>query len=218
MIKGLPNKKIHINKTHGAPLVYKKVPLRVILPLKRGMLHTYQIYQSYYMYPSRGCVVIDCGFNTFREVPVRPGIRFKKGEIVLLKRTTKGFRLKRIKASYSVLYTYKAYLERIIDGNTILVSIDCGFGTWVRQPLRFRGINAPPLTTQKGKNTKRFIEKALKLRHFIIIKTYLSDKYDQFLVDVFYTPGEADQDKVAQEGRFLNQELLDNKLVTPMVW
>ena len=44
---------------------------------------------------------------------------------------------------------------------------------------------------------------------FFIIKTYSTDIFDRYLVDVFYLPGEADPQKVATEGIHLNQELLD---------
>ncbi|MFT5387382.1 MAG: hypothetical protein ACI9E5_000509, partial [Candidatus Omnitrophota bacterium] len=36
-----------------------------------------------------------------------------------------------------------------------------------------------------------------------------SDKYDRYLVDVFYQTGENNPHKVAKTGIFLNQQLLD---------
>ena len=47
---------------------------------------------------------------------------------------------------------------------------------------------------------------------FIVIKTYKDDKYKRMLVDVFYKEGEKDPAKVAAQGIYLNQELLDNRL------
>lgn len=62
-----------------------------------------------------------------------------------------------------------------------------------------------------GRRVKRFVEKILNLCPFIIVKTYKdqNDKYDRYLVDIFYSPGENDSQVVASKGKFLNQELLD---------
>lgn len=81
------------------------------------------------------------------------------------------------------------------------------------------------------------MEARLKECEFIIVKTYKdrSDKFDRYLADIFYAPqlpqnGEAastprdpkgragvtsmasDPSFVAREGKFLNQELLDERL------
>ncbi len=44
---------------------------------------------------------------------------------------------------------------------------------------------------------------------FLIIKTHGSDKYDRYLVDVFYLKGEDNEDKVLRDGIFLNNEILE---------
>ena len=42
-----------------------------------------------------------------------------------------------------------------------------------------------------------------------MIKTHGTDKYARYVTDVFYLPDEANSARVAREGNFLNQELLD---------
>ena len=49
----------------------------------------------------------------------------------------------------------------------------------------------------------------IKKIKFLIVKTYQYDKYDRYLTDVFTLPDETNEEKVAQEGKFLNQEILD---------
>jgi endonuclease YncB( thermonuclease family) len=110
------------------------------------------------------------------------------------------------------MYTYKAYLERVIDGDTLLVNIDLGFSVFIEQRLRLRGLDAPELGTSQGAASKKFIESRLKDCDFLIIKTHGSDKYDRYLVDVFYLKGEANEEKVLREGTFLNNELLEEGL------
>ena len=43
----------------------------------------------------------------------------------------------------------------------------------------------------------------------LVIKTYGSDKYDRYLVDVFLLPGATDPYEVAAKGKLLNQMLID---------
>ena len=97
-----------------------------------------------------------------------------------------------------------------------LLYVDCGLDALTRRYLRFRGINCPELSTKEGHTVKHFIESRLKPNSFVVIKTHKDDKYGRYLVDVFYLPGEEDIYKVAAEGTYLNQELLDNRLA--VVW
>ncbi len=95
----------------------------------------------------------------------------------------------------------------------LVCSIDCGFDTWHRERLRLRFINAPERNTVAGQKTKRFLQEILSEVDFVILKTYGIDIYGRYLADVFYLPGEADAEVVAAKGQFLNQALLDSKMV-----
>ena len=46
------------------------------------------------------------------------------------------------------MYTYKATLDRVIDGDTIDVNIDLGFDISVNKRVRFAGINTPESRTR----------------------------------------------------------------------
>ena len=46
------------------------------------------------------------------------------------------------------MYTYKAKLIRIVDGDTIDAEIDLGFDTIVRKRIRLFGINTPETKTK----------------------------------------------------------------------
>lgn len=45
------------------------------------------------------------------------------------------------------MYTYKAKLIRIIDGDTVDAEIDLGFGVFLKQRIRLYGINTPETRT-----------------------------------------------------------------------
>jgi len=40
-------------------------------------------------------------------------------------------------------YVYQAELERVVDGNTVDMRVDCGFSIYTGQRLRLYGINTP---------------------------------------------------------------------------
>jgi endonuclease YncB( thermonuclease family) len=92
------------------------------------------------------------------------------------------------------------------------VIVDCGFKTWVHQKIRFRGINAPGITTRKGVEAFKFVCKELKSLPFIVMKSHGRDKYGRYLSDIFYLKGEEDPLVVLKKGIFLNQRLLEEKL------
>ena len=90
--------------------------------------------------------------------------------------------------------------------------MDCGFRAWTRQKLRLRGIDAPELSTLAGQRTRDFVAQALSEVPFVVLTTTKPDKYDRYLSDVFYRPGETDPQDVLEKGIFLNQQLLDQGL------
>ena len=111
-------------------------------------------------------------------------------------------------------YTYKAFVLDVIDGDTIWVNIDLGFGSWTTQKLRLKGINTKAVETSEGKGNKEFMESRLKRCKFIAVKTYWRDKFTRYLADIFYIQRENDFNKVIRDGRFLNQVLLDEEVAT----
>lgn len=110
----------------------------------------------------------------------------------------------------SGLYTYKAEVTGVYDGDTITVDIDLGFHTWRRdEKLRLWGINAPEL---RGKNKKagyasRDWLRGQILNQKVIIQTVATKhgkdkrgKYGRYLAIVFK--------QVDDECINLNQELI----------
>ncbi|MBU1863249.1 MAG: nuclease [Candidatus Omnitrophica bacterium] len=186
----------------------------VSLPVERGTLHTYQIAEQKNIPVTGSVAIVDCGFDHFRHIPCTRAAHFKAGDIITAVKEKDGYSLVSSDVQQKDMYTYVAYLDRVVDGDTIIVTIDCGFGSWMKQRLRLRRIDAPEIDSQKGMQAMHFIEKVLSLCPFIIIKTYGSDKYDRFLVDIFYLAGENDPEMVNRVGSLLNEELLTNNLAT----
>ena len=55
-----------------------------------------------------------------------------------------------------LMYTYKAKLIRVIDGDTIEASVDLGFGLRYQMLIRLHGINTPETRTRNLKEKKRY--------------------------------------------------------------
>jgi len=132
-------------------------------------------------------------------------------DVVSASKTDSSYEIKLSDYDQSLLFTYKAYLAGIIDGDTIKVNIDLGFDTFTTQTLRLRGINAFELSTSEGKLARDFVVSKLQSLDFFVIKTYHKDRYSRFLADIFYSKDQTDIVSVLNYGFFLNQELLDNK-------
>lgn len=181
-------------------------------PLQRGCPYLYRIIKSDNAHGYQKMLVVDCGFNFFIEIPPHVKVRFQSGDLVVSTKREKLYYLKHARQTREELYTYKAQICRVIDGDTLLVNIDCGFGIHLLERLRLRHIDAPEIKTFAGRQTQKFVQKKLAQVPFVVIKTYGSDKYDRYLVDVFVLKGSEDVREIAQKGELLNQRLLDEGL------
>ena len=169
-------------------------------------LYTYRIVRKYKDDTTTSLPHLDLGFSILLEEKENLS-KFKIGSIIESTKDNKTYSFK-LNSNVKELFTYKAYLERVIDGDTLLVNIDLGFSVSIEQRLRLRGLDAPELSTKKGISSKKFVESCLKDCRFLILKTHGKDKYDRYLVDVFYLKNESNEEKVIKDGLFLNNELL----------
>jgi endonuclease YncB( thermonuclease family) len=160
----------------------------VLPPLKRPIdlkLHTYK----------KSGVDIDCGFFIYY-----PATKDDLAGITITDKPS---------------YTYAATVERVVDGDTLRVVIEVGFGIRLREKLRLAHVNCPELGTPAGESAKRFVMKALPAGSNIVIKSQKDDKYGRFVADVFYLPATGERggfDEIIASGTYLNQELLDKGL------
>jgi micrococcal nuclease len=88
------------------------------------------------------------------------------------------------------MYTYKVLkVNRVVDGDTVDVTLDLGFGVSIKQRLRVIGVNAPeprspdPEQREKAQAAKVFAEQWLIANGQMIVTTYKNDKYGRILGD-----------------------------------
>ncbi len=182
------------------------------LKVTRGRMNTFNLVMS--MAKGRG-LQVDFGFRIHKDFHRKSHTHLGPDDCVAIGPQDTGNFLKAT-ASKDELFTYRSEIVKIIDGDTFWGTIALPFEMTIDQKLRLRGIDCPEIGTAKGKAAKSFVESRLKGLKFIVAKTYkdTADKYDRYLTDIFYLRGETDESKVASEGRYLNQELLDERLAT----
>jgi micrococcal nuclease len=90
------------------------------------------------------------------------------------------------------MYTYKAKLIRIVDGDTIDAEIDLGFDTIVRKRIRLYGINTPETRTKDAVEKEKGFAAKQRLTELLngefVVETILNKrgKYGRVL-GVLYT-------------------------------
>ncbi|NTV28921.1 MAG: hypothetical protein HGA80_02450 [Candidatus Omnitrophica bacterium] len=161
----------------------------------RGELYTYRIIRRQVLPPGAPAdLVVDLGFSTYRYADSRLLSLFSSEDIVECRQRDDIFRFFNTDRTEKDLYTYRACVERVVDGDTLKVHVDLGFGTWTRQSLRLRGIDAPELGTKEGEAAKVFLQSVVKESAMLVIRSSRSDKFDRYLADVFVPQGDLGED------------------------
>ena len=106
------------------------------------------------------------------------------------------------------MYEYKAELDRVVDGDTVDVDIDLGFGIWLKKErVRVMGIDTPESRTSDP--VEKVFGKAASARLKELIE------YDCILVTTKDRSGEDERGKF---GRVLGDfKLSDGRLVTQVL-
>ena len=182
-------------------------PAQSALIPRRGKLYTYRLVPSFQR-PR-----LDLGFGIFHAAPFPGAEKTEPGGIVEVVQTASHesalYRLQPRALGKSVLYTYPAVVERVVDGDTLWAEIDCGFHIWVRQKLRLRGIDTPELSLEEGQQVRERVAQTLSGTARIVLSTYRPDKYGRYLADLFYLEGSKSARRILRQGSFLNGELLE---------
>ena len=175
------------------------------LSAKRGDLYLYRVKQK------KKRLVLDLGFKKFRRLPKRVAKGFKPGDTVrsIQDDGVRGGYRYEMAEKRKRFYSYRAEVEKIIDGDTVWATVDLGFAYLTDEKLRLRAIDTPELKTEGGKRAKDYLEGILEEADEFVVTTTKVDLYDRYLTDIFVAPGEADMQAVANEGRYINRELIE---------
>ena len=181
----------------------------------RGKLYTYRLLRASDIENFETPWFVDLGFAGCVEAPASKAVLDNK-YIYTSEKTDGAYRLKVTNAKVGDLFTFRGKLRRLVDADTPILLIDQGFGKWILQRLRLNGIDAPEIGTLAGQRAKKWVENELKDAENLVVKTYKTDQWDRYLVDVFYLPKEKDLHRIAAEGLWLNGRMV--KAGVAKVW
>jgi len=108
-------------------------------------------------------------------------------------------------------YTFHAKLDRVIDGDTLLITFDLGFFANIQSKVRLAGIDCPTVETEEGKKATAFVENELKDAN-LIVETRKKEKFGRYLGFVYYDKEYKDFEDIIRHGKLLNDELVKNGL------
>ena len=108
------------------------------------------------------------------------------------------------------MHTYKCTILRVIDGDTVDVDIDLGFGIWLRKErVRIMGIDTPESRTRDKVEKKFGLASKAKLKQLLkdgaILKTQVSKKGE----DMKGKFGRILGDFILDDGRKVTEVLID---------
>lgn len=160
---------------------------------------------------------IDLGFKNYAALPAASAAKLKLGDIVRwnddASTPLSADCLRKIPdATPAQLFTYRATILKIVDGDTLDIVITLAPGFTRDLKLRLRGLDCPELNTAAGRAAKAFVETLLSPGDEVILCTTKPDKYDRYLADVFF--GSKSSEASAKEDAFLNNALLSSHHAT----
>ncbi len=191
------------------------------LVYERGIPYTYQICQVTDM-KNQKILAIDCGFNLCRDLPDTVTQKMESGVTVTSHKNGTEYVLTRNNKRRGMHYTYPARVLKVVDGDTLDLFIDPGFEEKMKdERVRLRGIDAPEMSAPGGPEAKEFLFNYLAACPVIVVRTTKAsgesagdarEKFGRWLVDIFALPGCDDVMRIAEEGTYVNQLMLDEGL------
>ena len=86
------------------------------------------------------------------------------------------------------MYEYECKIVRVIDGDSIVVDIDLGFGLWIHgESIRLFGVDCPECRSRDkeekaaGIAAKKFVERFLQVGQTYTLKTQDKGKFGRYL-------------------------------------
>lgn len=128
------------------------------------------------------------------------------------------------------MFTYNCRIARIVDGDTLDVDIDLGFGIWkTNERIRLWQIDTPECRTRDkeekkyGLIAKNFVEQHLPIGKIFELQTLEKDKFGRYLGAVFVKNRSSINDMllkanlavkyVGQNKKEVRQEHLNNRKI-----
>ena len=118
------------------------------------------------------------------------------------------------------MYTYAAKLIEVIDGDTVDLLIDLGFGVHAKERCRLYGIDAPEMPTEAGRAAKAYLESLLGASSELFVATRKmtrkpkekTDKYGRYLAVLYVSSNDVEDDwssdKISMKPTSINARMI----------
>ncbi|EMK20355.1 PF06250 domain protein [Leptospira kirschneri serovar Bulgarica str. Nikolaevo] len=171
-----------------------------------GVLWNYKIKD---ISKEKGTLLIDLGFYCYYELPKSRLNQYKTGDIIQIEKQNGIWSLSKSKLD-SELYFYFGEIERVIDGDTILVKFELGFNVITRQRIRLHNVWSAELGSSEGEDNFESLKKKLPLKTKVIVRSRSKDVYGRFVGEVLYSKKKIQHpEDIFTIGIYLNQELAE---------
>lgn len=88
------------------------------------------------------------------------------------------------------MWTYKAKVNRVIDGDTLDLEVDLGFRVGIGVRIRLAGVDAPELSEPRGHMAKQFVEHLLPVGSPVTIRSEKDKRsFDRYVASVTLADG-----------------------------
>lgn len=117
------------------------------------------------------------------------------------------------------MFEYSAKVLELIDGDTMKLQIDMGFHVHIIETIRLARLNTPEVVNWGAAGlddpAMKFVAERCPVGSSIVVQISRAEKYGRWLAEVLYSPGVTDREKIKQDPRVLNDELLRAGLAKP---
>jgi micrococcal nuclease len=110
------------------------------------------------------------------------------------------------------MYTYRAKLVRVVDGDTLDAFVDLGFNVWIKRRIRLSGIDAYEARTRNKKEKKKGLAAKARLNQILSTQDEFGlishgvGKYGRCLGEVILTKTHIKSEKY--HGKSINEMLV----------
>lgn len=87
------------------------------------------------------------------------------------------------------MYNYNGFVDKVVDGDTVDLSIDLGFDIWHKVRVRLIGIDTPEKWFPYGKVVKAYLKQEIEGQQ-VYINVTKKDKYGRYLVTLYKNQGD----------------------------
>lgn len=154
--------------------------------------------------------LLDLGFYSYYEIPKQQSKLYKVGDTIKVKKSREGWVLEKTDLIIKPrnLYFYYGELERVIDGDTILVKLNLGFSVITRQRIRLRNVWSAELDTEAGDSNFEILKRKIPPKTKLVVRSNSKDLYGRYVGDILYSKSKImSPEEIVRTGNYLNEEL-----------